>query len=182
MTTTQPAFGLGSLDPIDIKVTNRTGASVAAGDVVLVDHGRDAAGSTSNTPGLETSGLASIVDIADLGAGAARQCAYASGLWGVVQIGAADGFRTTVRLKGFVDSIRADAASNIATDVLTAPLAASPLAANVVASAGTNTADATARPKKIIAVLLVAHTGANDLKPCIFDGIAGFGTSLTTPG
>lgn len=176
---TQSNFGWNGPDKVDVRVTNRTGASVAVGDVVLLDHGRDDAASTTNAPGFSTAGLANIVDIADLGAGAARQTAYACGIWGCVLKAAADDGVTSVRLCGAVDSLRLDAAAVPATANVVPPEPGTPLAAHVATT--TNTADADDRPKKVIAIVLV-DPGAAGLGSGWFDGIRGFGSVLHTPG
>lgn len=182
MVTYQANLGWMGPDPIEIAVTNRRGSSVAGGDVVVLDNGRVDADSTSNEPGVATSGVSNIV--------ATTTETQPYGVYGVVKASAADNFRTAVRLRGKIDSVNVSATvvlsgatKSVIVGPVTTTVAAQVLAANAAALLTTLTASGGAvagRPTKIIFVAMTARTGAG-LTDGWFDGINGFGTVLIVP-
>lgn len=156
MPHTESAWGWAGPERTDVRVTNRCGATVAVGDIVLLDHGQADAASTTNAPGLPTAGVANIINPAT---------AYlAHGIFGVVLRGALDDQPTVVRLKGYCDNV--------------SMLAATTLDDKIVARNGARTgaigAGATDPNSKVLFIPLTV-TGGAGLTDGWFNGIEGFG-------
>lgn len=171
---TQANLGWVGPDPIDVRVTNRTGGSVAVGDIVLLDHARDAAASTGNEVGSSAAGLANIIHGGSIDAGAAFNTATSHGIWGCVLKAATQSSATTIRLVGKVDALRVGAAVVLKTANLTG--SATPLVADVATTVDV-TSVTTARPRKVIAIALTSTLGA-DVTDGWMNGVSGFGSVL----
>lgn len=175
---TQSALGWNGPDKIDVRVTNRLGASVAVGDVVILDNGRNDADSTTNQTGVSTGGVGNIV--------AVTTALQPYGMYGVVQRAAVDNGTTVVRLKGFCDFVNVSATVVLAgatKSIVTGP--ANTLVAALVLPANDAlivdvTAATLAKPARIIFIPLTVRTGAGTTDGW-FNGIEGFGTILKVP-
>lgn len=164
---TQAQFGWVGPDPIDILVTNRTGASVAIGDVLELDIRRLNAASTSNSVGIATSGIANaVVPVLT----AASDFAWA--IFGVAQQAAGDATKLRLRLMGQVDLVTISANVTLATTVLGLIPQASKVA---LIATPQNTGAAGAVPTKVIFIPLTGGTTSPD---GWFDGVRGFGVIL----
>jgi hypothetical protein len=171
---TQASLGWLGPDKIEIVVTNRTTSAVAVGDVERLDNTLVDGDSTTNQPGLATSGLANIV-VPLLGD--ARGHYLSTGIFGVVQSTAADNVKCRFRLKGYCDAVSVETTVVLATFIGVAETAKEYVA---IATSVTNATDA-AVPHKVIFIPLTARTGAG-LTDGWFDGVNGFGMISSIKG
>ena len=165
----ESAFGWMGPDPIDIIVTNRAATTVALGDMLMLDQRRTDGDSTTNTPGLQTGGLANgITPVNTVPAD------LAAGIFGVCLNGAADNVIVRLRLRGFVDFAAVAGTVVLATDPAYCPATGT---RNITKVATGNTGTAAALPTKVVFIPLTARTGAGTTNGW-FDGINGFGCVL----
>lgn len=154
--TTQANLGWIGPETIKVKVTNRCGATVAVGDIVLLDHGMSDAASTTNSPGATTAGVANIINPAT---------AYLSqGIHGVVLQAAADDRPSEILLRGFADRVSMVAATTLDDKIV----AANGVRTGAIGAAATN-------PSAKILFIPLATTSGAGLTSGWFDGINGFG-------
>ena len=175
---TQASLGWMGPDAEEILVTNRRGASVAVGDVLVLDNGRVDADSTSNQPGIALSGVSNIVVVT-----AQTQL---HGVFGVVQTSAADNGTCRLRLRGFCDAVQVDATIVLsgATKSIVFPPAAAAVALRVLPADDAligNVQTATACvPMRTHFIPLTVRTGAG-VTDGWFNGIGGFSSALVVP-
>lgn len=171
---TQHSLGWMGPDKDEIVVTNRAGASVAVGAVLMLDRRRADAASTTNVLGTAAAGIAN-----GIVPGAATTDQMVTEIFGVVQRSAADDIKTVLRLRGFCDSVTFAAGDDVV--LATSRCFVTPSAANLTAVNGaqenTGTAAALARKVVFLPHTAVVTPGSTD---GWFDGINGFGTILFT--
>lgn len=171
---TQASFGWMGPDPIDILVTNRTTASVAVGDVVLLDVRRSDVDSTNNQVGSANAGLANIVVQIALAFDI-----QAAGIFAVCQQAGGDNTKVVVRLKGQCDAVRCNAAVVLA-NARGVPLGGGAANALRIVSAATETTGAAAALATKVIFQPLTAIGVAGTTDGWFNGVEGQGTILLT--
>lgn len=169
---TQASLGWLGPDKVEIVVTNRSTASRAVGAMLMLDQRRSDADSTSNTLGLPTAGIANAIVPVDTGPGD-----LAAGIFGIVQVSAADNVRTRLRLQGQCDFVSVGGDVVLATDAQYIPVTASTVVTKSVPVNAAAVAATGATVRKVVFIPLTARTGAGTTDGW-FNGITGFGTIL----
>lgn len=171
---TQAALGWLGPDIEEIIVTNRAGAAVAIGAVLMLDRRRADAASTTNVLGTAAAGIAN-----GIVPGAATTDQMVTEIFGVVQQAAADDIKTRLMLRGYAAVVTFAAGDDVV--LATTRVFVTPSATNVTAVNGaqenTGTAAALARKVVFLPHTAVVTPGSTD---GWWDGINGFGTILFT--
>ena len=163
------SFGWAGPDAEDVVVTNRAAASIALGDLMMIDRRRSDPDSTSNSLGVQASGIANVITPVST-----VPSDLAANIFGVTLMAAGDNGKTKIRLSGYVDAAAVAGDVVLASDDAYGPVTAT---RNITKLVTANTGAAAALPRKALFIPLTARTGAG-LTDGWFDGIYGFGTVL----
>jgi hypothetical protein len=171
---TQHSLGWIGPDKIECVVTNRAGATVAVGAVLMLDRRLADGDSLSNALGGAQVGIANGIT-----PGAATTDQMVTEIFGVVQRSAVDNAKTVLRLKGFCDVVTFGAGDDVVLATSRVFITASARNVTAVNGAQENSGTAAAVMRKVVFLphTAVVTPGSTD---GWWDGINGFGTILFT--